>query len=194
MGPDPAELEDLYSTPHGCASCEDQLFLTDELVLVQVVYTNALPDRIECYDIDNGEGGFTYEPYFVHLDCWENFMEELDELTEHTPPTPDLLSIYDCSQCKSGIRAWETSCLVTPGELRRSPRAPEGVQGIHFDNCLGEPQLICISCITRMNDEVFEMWEDFSHNGECSEGSHIRCWRGNACHDNGCPCPKEQAC
>jgi hypothetical protein len=194
MGPDPDELAEMYRTPHSCASCEDDLFLTDELVLVQVVYPNFVGTHVECYDIDNGQGGFVHEPYFLHLDCWESLMEELDELTEDTPPILDPLSIYDCSHCKSGIRAWETSCLVTPGELRYSPRVPNGVHTIHFDNCLGEPQLMCISCILRMNEEVFEMWEVFSHNGECSEGSHRRCWRGNECHDLECPCPKEQAC
>ncbi len=194
MGPDPDELEEMYITPHACAYCDDWLYITDELILVQVVYTNFLEDHIECYDIDDGQGGFVYDPWFYHLDCWESVMEELDALTEGQPPVVDPLGHYDCSQCGSGIRAWETSCLVTPGELRRSPRAPNGVPGIHFDNCLGDPQLLCISCSLQLNDEVFEMWDVFSHNGECSEGTHRRCWRDNNCHDIGCPCPKEQAC
>ena len=193
MGTDPDGVEIPYMTEHCCASCEDQLFLTDEVVLLQVVYANFTGTQIECYDIDDGVGGFIYEPYFLHIDCWEELIEGLGELTEDCPPLLDPMSIFDCSHCKSGIRSWESSCLVTPGELRRSPRSPTGVQNVHFDACLGEPKLLCISCIAQMTEEVVEMWDDLSHHGECPEGTHRRCWRGNECHDLECPCPRLDA-
>lgn len=180
MEPDPA-LRGVYRTEHNCAYCDERIYVCDEVILVQIVYPNFVVDHIELYDIDNGCGGFEYEPWFFHLDCWESVMEELDELTEDAPPMLDPLSIFDCSHCKSGIRPWESSCLVTPGEFHRSPRAPNGVQDIHFEACLGEPQLLCTACIAMINDELFEMWEDFSHNGECTQGAYRRCWRGNCC-------------
>jgi len=183
MGPDPDELEELLQTPHICASCEEQLFTTDELVLIQAVYPNVVDGEVQFYQLDDGFGHFEYEPMFLHLDCWEELAEELYELMEDAPPMLDVLSLFECTVCKSGIRPWETSCLVTPGELRHSPRSPTGNPMFYFDPCLGDATLLCASCTVRLNEEVFEMWENFSHNGECPEGTHKRCWRWGECSE-----------
>ena len=191
-----AVVEDLsayFETPHICASCEAGLLTTDEVILIEVVYPVKVGNRIECYRVDDGEGGFEYDPIFVHLDCWEEFEETMGEILEDVPPTPDEYSIFECSICKSGIRSWETSCLISPGELRRSLRSPNGMPDLEFVQCLGVPKMLCASCTRRLNGEVFEMWEGgFSHNEECEEGTHIRCWRNGECHDVGSVCPKER--
>lgn len=186
MGPDPAELEDYFRTGHTCASedCDGELFIHDELVLIQVVYPNLVDGRIECYDIDDGTGEFVYEPCFLHMDCWLEFLSSLDMLLEDSPPILDPLTICDCTQCKSGIRAWETSCLITPGEFERSSRSPNGYQDFHFaPSRQSPPMILCASCTARLNEEIFEMWEQFSHNGECPEGTHKRCWRTGECQE-----------
>lgn len=181
------DVEKAIQTEHICHGCDEAICLTDEVVLLQVVYPYLPNGHVETCVVDDGNGNFRFPPRFMHLDCWEELEEELMEHLEDVPPMLDPYGICDCSFCGSDIRAWETSGLLTFGELRRSRKCPDGPHsGIHFEECgVGEPKIMCVGCVMALEEEVAQMWEDFSHNGECPEGTHARCWRTGECL-NGC--------
>jgi hypothetical protein len=177
-------ISEVIKTGHICHGCDEELCLTDEVALLQVVYPFCPNGHVETCAVDNGAGSFRFAPRFMHLECWEELEEDLTEKLEDVPPMLDHYGICDCSVCASDIRAWESSGLLTFGELRQSRRRPNGEPTIHFDECgLGEPKILCVGCIMALEEEVLQMWEDFSHNGECPEGTHARCWRTGECSE-----------
>ncbi len=170
-----------------CAGCEADIELTEEAILLQVIYPFVGASGLEACAIESVTGEHLYSPYFFHIDCWEEYQEELNELLTARPLTEEG-SHMECSLCESTIRQWEVTGSLSFGELHYSRREPDSVPTICFDDC-GVPQkLVCLSCLSRLNDEVLECWKNLSHCGECAEGTHQRCWRYGGCAE-GC---KEQ--
>jgi hypothetical protein len=172
---------------HACAYCEEDIHSVEELRLVQVVYSNKTPTGLEFYAIENDEGEYQYQPWFFHFTCWEDVQERLVEIIEDQEPVFDPLEqkAVECDGCTADIRPWETTGLISFGEIHRSQLMPNGENTFHFDTCNSKPHVLCISCLWHINNEVLEMWEELSHNGECAEGIASRCWRDGGCR-SGC--------
>lgn len=173
---------------HICADCGEELHLTDEVVLVQAIYVayneHGQPAPFILYAED---GGYLYEPQFLHLPCWESLWENF---WEHDGPDPhhdpeEQLQVAECYGCTSPIRAHELSAQLNLGELRCSKRAPNCDPTVHFepnnvkDNFFHE--LICIECLLEFNGDVFEMWDSLEVPGVCNQGVRDRCWRYGQC-------------
>ena len=87
-----------------------------------------------------------------------------------------------CKLCHSGLRLNEPTALVSHGELRASHRSPDGSSGPTFHTHPNGREVLCLSCIRALNDEVMEMWEHISYSGECPSCTHERIWRaGGVC-------------
>lgn len=181
----------IWESAHVCAHCGEDIHVTDEIFLLQVVYAGYDEQgNFNHFILQNSEGDYIHEPQFFHLGCWEDLWEDFELLIEDMPPLMDPephLQIAECYGCKSSVRAYETAGLLSFGELRRSRRSPDGDSTIYFDPCNNnnKSELICIACLFRLNDELFEMWDDLGHNGVCEEGLHERCWRNGTC-THGC--------
>ena len=174
-------------TDNVCADCSKSICLLEEAVLIQVVYPSSRTGQVELHPVLSETGGYLYEPYLFHQNCWFNVIDQLREERRDIPPIPDLqgLSICKCFDCKSDVREGEVSGVAIWGDLRRSPRSPNGMNAIYFQ-ATKAPHLMCISCMLCINDGVIELWENgISQNDECSDGTHGRCWRDNGCN-GGC--------
>jgi hypothetical protein len=172
-----------------CGQCDEPISFGETLVMVQVVRPEIYGSQPTLMPLLDDEGDFLYEHYFLHFGCWESIQEDLSEELEDTPPVEDEFGITRCEVCGSAIREWETCAAITHGEFHRSRRAPDGTHGVNLVPN-GAPDVLCIHCLSLINEEQLEMWEDgVSQDGECRECQHSRCWRDFDC---ACPCHEEQ--
>lgn len=177
----------VYHAGHQCAECHEELLVTDELVLLQIV----IPQLNEMQQLvyppfETAEGNYAYEPYFFHSMCWDTIEERLHALLEeeNCETIHDQYSFRVCNSCKSGLRLLEPVALVSAGEFQASKRSPNGERTVCFIPY--EPtRFYCLSCIRAVNDEFLEMWDHISYQGECVQCTYQRIWRdGMVCtHD-----------
>jgi hypothetical protein len=80
---------------------------------------------------------------------------------------------------------------ATLGELVLSPRAPFGLHTKALQPS-GSPDVYCLWCLTTINNDHLEFWEDGvgieEESVECVECQAVRCWRGFDCE---CVCHEE---
>lgn len=191
MGPDLSAFEE-GPTSECCAQCEEEIVFTEDVFTIHVmrpVIVNGLPVLQPVLD-ENGE--FLYEPYFLHFKCWEEIVDDFKEEIEDTPPLEDELALLKCDCCGSGIREHEVLMAATLGELVLSKRAPFGVHTMALHPS-GSPDVFCIWCLTMINNDSLEFWEDGvgieDGSTECVECQHVRCWRGFDC---ACTCHEDK--
>jgi len=185
------DITKMFYAGHRCASCVKKLYLTDAVAQLEVVYpAPTIAGTITGYAIESDDGGFAYEPHHFHLECWEKLQEEVYTDGQDTPPVYDPMrqKYVECIFCSSDIRMWETSGMVSFGEIHRSQRCPNEQTATHFELMDQDKVFICLPCLWTINKERLDMWNGLTHVGECEEGRHLRCWRfgigscGNICN------------
>lgn len=170
------DLTTPMGSTHQCARCQDEILLTDEVYVLQVVSATMNGDfqilPVQCEDED-----YLYEPRFFDFECWEDSIQELLNLTSDIPPLLHEEAILECELCESGICLNEYFAQLVCGEIRRSAQTPDGHPTIHFEP-IGGTTTLCLSCLKHINDDVHVMWDEgVDQDGECDEGTHSRCWR-----------------
>jgi len=166
----------INKSEHSCDKCGDSIQYTDEIYMLQVVQPYIQNGELLFGPVQADDGDFLYEPCFLEFSCWEELEEEMRDELENQPPILDDYSILDCAICDSGIRQWEFSGLAVFGEMHCSRRTPEGAPTSTFSAQDPSPTVFCISCLKKIDDKI-ELWGEVEQNGECSEGTFIRCWR-----------------
>lgn len=183
----------INKSEHTCDKCGSSIQYTDEIYMLQVVQPYIQSGQLLFAPVQAEDGDFLYEPCFLEFMCWEEVEEDMREKMEDHPPILDDFAILDCAICESGIRQWEYSGLAVYGELHCSKRSPDGNPTSIFDSQDPSPVVFCIACLKKI-DESIELWDDVDQNGECSEGTFIRCWR-YGCDPSACqlglPCKTE---
>jgi hypothetical protein len=178
----------LQRTDFICADCGDPITYMDEVFQLQVIRP-VRPDRsqtlyLEVTDEHHPEDGFLFEPYYFCYRCWEKNYDEIRDDMEDEPPVDDADSKFECVCCGSGIRQWELAGTFALGEFRLSERSPNGERSASFVT-LSNVDMLCIYCLTILNDGYIDMWQDLSENHECTDCVQARCWRATEC---GCRC------
>lgn len=176
-----------------CAQCVEPLAYTEEIILLQIAQPEVHEGVVRLTPVLDEEGDFLYGPYFLHYMCWEGILEGHAEEVVNIPPTTDSMSILECDCCKSGIREWEYCAALTMGEFHRSKRSPSGTG--HGPELVesGAPDILCLPCISAINEEWIEFWETgIAQEHECTLCLNARCWRTFDC-DCTChaPAPEE---
>jgi hypothetical protein len=184
-GPLGPELTDsaLSPTGHICADCGENLTYAEEAWLLQVVQLQEIGGKLQSvYIVDeqDPDKDFLFTPYFFCFSCWENHIEELKEECDGQPPVEDRGCIADCFCCGSSILEGEYSGLISLGEFELSRRAPSGVAGATFA-MRHAPDVICLYCLSVLNESFIEMWDELSQFGECMDCIFSRCWRAGPC-------------
>ena len=174
----------IWDSGHICSDCGEELHLTDEVFLIQAIYVaydeNGQPIPLI---LSADDGGYLYEPQFLHTACWESLWEDFWNEHGGTDPCPDpegQLQVAECYGCTSPIRAHELSAQLNLGELHCSKRLPDGEPTIHFEPN-PNTELVCIECLLKFNGDIFEMWDDLEVPGVCNQGVRERCWRYGQC-------------
>lgn len=191
MGTNLGENTLLQPTGHVCADCAEDIVYSTETVRLQVVEAQLVNGRMHTYpviDEHDLHGDFLFEPFVFDITCWENLLEAVKEDLADVPPLLDPHSPFECSCCGSGIREWEYAGAFTIGEFRVSKRAPNGVYGPWLAEDTA-PELICMACLSNINEDHIDMWEGLSQHGECTECIAVRCTREEACN---CECHEEE--
>lgn len=174
-----------FATNICCDSCGTRFVEDDEIFQSTIRYSIVLDDTIttlEQHHVQDDEGELRFDPILLHIECWETVVEGLKEALEDMPPIEDPEQVLTCTFCESSVREWEYYARVHIGELQPSPRAPEGEpvwRFIQFSKNNGS--IMCLSCMSRVHDEVLEIWDDVSQDGECTDCSQDRCWREGEC-------------
>lgn len=176
-------------TPIDCTSCGKAFCESEEIFQVTLRFVVRTETGLTQCHVLGEDGDCAYEPTFFHVGCWEEVVEGLREAVADTPSVEDEEAALLCTFCESGVREWEHFGRAYIGELRRSPRCPDGQKAYRFvriDSSAGS--LICLPCMQRVHDEVLEIWDEVSQEGECSDCIHDRCWRQSECE---CDCHSE---
>ena len=176
----------MFQSGHICADCAKDILLTDDTVLISVVVPRLEGYRLLYPAFENAQGQFAYEPHFFHHRCWEALQESLrEELDEYDCLTvADPYGVCQCGLCHSDIRAGEPAGMKSLGELRSSPRCPNGKTTFIFDTCNHLPEFWCLSCMRTLNESIITLWDEgIAYAGECSICTHERNWRtGGICN------------
>jgi hypothetical protein len=177
------EMLKANSTEHICADCGEAIVCMEEVFLLQVIR----PQRWQgqqvhhiVIDEHDPEGCFRFEPYYFCFNCWEKTYEEIHNDMQDELPVNDCYSEFECTCCGSGIRGLELAGLSTLGEFHVSERAPNGMRDNAFI-AISNPDLICIYCMTILNNGYIDMWENLNENEECDDCVQARCWRVEEC-------------
>ena len=177
--------EMIYDSGKECTRCQEKIMLVEEVYLLWVVSAH-MNGEIQILPVESDDEDFMFEPQFFCFSCWEANLEDLiqvdvEDLDVHT--VHDDRSVYECVVCDSGIRLDESFGQAVLGEIRYSKKEPNGEQTLYY-HVIGMGLLpICISCLKLMNEEVIGMWDVVDQEGECNEGTHMRCWR-TGCHES----------
>jgi len=178
----------LTRTEETCAKCDDRIHLGDEVFLIVVSVPTLMNDgTVEFIPATCDDDDYLYQPRFVEFPCWENAVEELQKTVRDLPAIEDNRGITECFSCESSILLGEHTAVVTLGELEVSNRCPnnETVHTFHPND--KTPQVFCVSCLLRLNEDR-DLWDaEVRQGNECAEGTHYRCWRygcagSDACH------------
>lgn len=176
-------------TGYDCAYCGKGIRILEEVMCIEVTLPAKVQD-VEYYVLEDEEGEYAYDPYFFHLNCWEEGLEnDLNDRIEDREPIMCEGGIVECDGCTSDILPWEATGKLSVGEFRKPERSQDNdfaPRFIEYENV--KPRAFCVSCLHTINSEILEMWEqDITHRGACEEGVHCRCWRYESCDDPGQP-------
>jgi hypothetical protein len=174
-------VSSLYDSGRVCSDCEEAIYNSDGVVLVQVVLPQVVEGRVVLQDFEEPvTGGYAYEPFLFHEQCWGSnydvLLEYLEEECCEAVPTPH--SFSTCAACGSGLLPGEPTGLLSYGTLSVSPRTPNFEPSVVFTRGQRH-QLLCLSCLRTVNEEVIEMWTTLSYAGECALCTYERRWRTN---------------
>jgi hypothetical protein len=180
------DMEYMYYAGRNCSDCSEDLMLTDDVVLVQVVIPKVENGQVVFPVFENPDGSYAYEPYVFHDHCWGENVDLMRASLEEAGwlPKPDQYAFCRCAYCDSGIRVGEPMGFISYGQLTTSKRVPNGEVSVTFEEGKGQAERVCLSCLRVINDEVIEMWERLSYGGECAECTYERIWRDGVICDH----------
>jgi hypothetical protein len=177
-------MKHMYYAGRTCSDCDEDLMLSEDVVTVEIALPQLHEGAVLHVPFENPDGTYAYEPYVFHEHCWGESSDRLHQILEDQccRAKPDAYAYTQCSACNSGIRLNEPVGLVQYGQLTASKRTPNGEASVVFTSSSRPPMVLCLACIRTMNEEVIEMWESVSYNGECPVCTYDRVWRdGEIC-------------
>lgn len=151
--------EDFYASDRICDECMDLLHFSDEVFRVEVsaAVLNA-NGRAEWQPLLLPNGDYSYHPYLLHLECWEEICGDIQDAVADMPPVRGESPCLTCSCCKSTLDEYEPFAAATLSELRRSRRTPSGnTTSVLTD--IGQFESVCLRCVLALSGDHFKEWE-----------------------------------
>jgi hypothetical protein len=148
---------------HECPCCSEQLALTEEVFLLEVMESEQSHGEIITRPLTGADGDYQYEPLFLHYMCWDECLEIIRSEKEFQPPYASADGILFCSVCESTISSGEPYVSATFGELRYSGKAPEGEDEQRFER-LQKPMPVCVACMVYVIEDHLDELEDLLDN------------------------------
>ena len=143
-----------------CDCCGEGLPYAEEVFVLEVMEAAEENGQL-FHDIlrDDVEGDYLYRPYMMHIACWEEALEAIDEAIADRPPMEAEDPILKCSRCESTIGNFEPFVASTFGEISVSERSPSGQPSAVFEP-MGNITPVCLMCIVHVVDDHLDEWEE----------------------------------
>lgn len=147
--------EDLENTPsivttfYTCPYCEEQVETETELVALEISIFRTAGNHPVAKDT---YGDYSFQPYLLHRECWEELEESARETVADTPVK--LVTSEACSTCRGSLFEDDPCVLATAGELAESR-----VDGLTFQR-QELPKVSCLLCLASHIEEMFDEWQD----------------------------------
>lgn len=168
-------------TGHVCASCSEDISVLEDLCLLQVVCPVYVDGKYQYRDVTNAKGVYAYDPVFFQRGCWGDICDSLLTAVEDREAIAAVDTTHKahvCFACGSDILLNEVIGLLTSGDIRKSPRKPNGEHTHFFKEGEIGADIICIACLYELNQQVITMWDGLGVKGICEDGLVEKCWRG----------------
>jgi hypothetical protein len=146
-------------TGRECDCCGEGLVYCDEVFVLEVVEAARENGRIFHDILRDEEGDYLYRPYMMHIECWEEVLECIDEAIADQPPMKAKEAILKCSRCESAIGNFEPFVASTFGEIGVSGRSPSGKPSAVFQP-MSDITPVCLLCIAHVAEDHLDEWEE----------------------------------
>lgn len=155
---DEEDLERWGGSKRHCDSCNEVISYLDEVYLLQICTAQVTDEGLTCLPLE-GDDGFSFVVYLLHLDCWDRIHSEVQELVQDVPPLDAKDPILICTICESLIGEREAFISATFAELHVSQRQPSGHVTDKIERLSG-PDPVCLECMAHSILDHFPDWED----------------------------------
>lgn len=152
-------LNNVFETERMCPCCQEYIVYTDEVFILEVIEAAQDGGSILTQPLLDVDGDYEFEPYILHLMCWEEVLEQIREATQDQPPVECANGILLCSCCKSTIAAFEPFISARLAEIHVSRRCPSGNPTDTIET-YGSLDPVCLACIVFVFEDHFEDWDD----------------------------------
>lgn len=146
-------------TGRECDCCGEGLLYCDEVFVLEVMEAAKEGDQVFFDILHDDDGDYLYRPYMMHLECWEEVLEAIDEAVADQPPMEAEDAIMECSRCESTIGNFEPFVASTFGEINVSDRRPSGQNSAVFTR-MGHITPVCTLCIRHVVEDHLDEWEE----------------------------------
>lgn len=142
-----------------CDCCGEGLPYAEEVFVLEVVEAAGENGQVFHDILRDDEGDYLYRPYMMHITCWEEVLECIDEAIADQPPAEAQEAILKCSRCEGTIGNFEPFVASTFGEIGVSGRQPSGKPSAVFQP-MGSVTPVCLLCIVHVVDDHLDDWEE----------------------------------
>lgn len=146
-------------TNRECDGCGDPLCYADEIFILEVSEATMENGQFFMDVLHDDEGNYLYRPYVMHLECWEEAVEMIEEIVADNPPMECDNGLLLCHCCQSTIAHFEPFVSSQFGEIHVSQRSPSGMATETLER-IGHMKPVCIACIVHVVDDHFDEWEE----------------------------------
>jgi hypothetical protein len=154
------ERDITYQAKIACDLCGDYFYYTDDVFVLEVAEAaQEYNGAISCMPLTGLDDEYQYAPYVVHVSCYEELKEYIEEAMEDVPPKNAPDPIIRCICCDSEIGQFEPFCAVSFGEIQVSRRCPSGSPTEKIERS-GEPDPICVLCLSKVIGDHLDVWDD----------------------------------
>lgn len=142
-----------------CDCCGEGLPYNEEVFVLEVVEAARENGQIFHDVLHDEDGDNLYPPYMMHITCWEEVLEYIDEAIADQPPAEAEDAILKCSRCESTIGNFEPFVASTFGEIGVSERSPSGKPSAVFKP-MASVTPVCLLCIAHVVEDHMDEWEE----------------------------------
>jgi hypothetical protein len=156
---DEDELPPWRQSGRECDCCGEGLPYCEEVFVLEIAEAAGENGQIFHDILRDDEGEYLYRPYMMHVACWEEVLEAIDEAIADTPPAEAEQAILTCSRCESTIGNFEPFVASTFGEISVSDRRPSGKPSAFFEP-MSSVTPVCLLCIQHVVEDHLDEWEE----------------------------------
>ena len=171
---DDDEIPPWQQSGRECDCCGEGLPYCEEVFVLEIAQAANEGGQLFHDILRDDDDEYLYRPYMMHVGCWEELLDAIDEAMADQPPLEANDAILACSRCQSTIGTFEPFMTATFGEIAASNRFPSGIKSARFEP-LSSMNPVCLYCVQHVTEDHLDEWEELLDDlPECPrpEGEH----------------------